>query len=317
MKLRGIIGVALTAVVLTVATGCNGSDVASLVNSDAVNRLGDIISKGGLTVNILSGEDKSTFHKEEETNSEKSEEDIESVKISVVNNLGYDIDVAHISPVEKDTWGEVAFGDAKNGYRGDVTLSLLSGSDTYDILITDTDEDNYIFNDVEIKDGYRLEFSWESDIKVEIFKGQRQLATEYGEFDAQGSFDEVYGEEQEMPYDITGEDTQGKVAFTVYNESPYNVYNVYFGPKDGSIEDIDILGPEDILSPDVYSYPYSATLPRDQWENVEWTLFVVDEEGDTSYEYDICNPYALLYADIMWDVDLQGYVVNCYYNSLF
>lgn len=318
MKLRKIICLLLTFSVLISTAGCGKSKSGNTENNVAVNKLEDVSSKEVLTgknTNVENGEDKDSYQNKNEAGSEKSAEDIETVKITIVNNLGYDIEVGHISPIEKDSWGEVVFGDAKNGFSGKVEMTLLSGSDTYDILITDTDKDNYLFNGIVIKDGYRLEFYWEENIKVEVYNNQRLLATTYGEFDSNGDFEENYGTDEQMPTNITGAATQGKVEFKIYNESPYEIYNVYFGPNDANIEDIDVLGPEDILTPDLYLYSYSTTLPREQWDNIEWTLFVVDADGDTSFEYKVCNPYALNYVDIKWDSENWGYIINCFYKT--
>lgn len=314
MKLKRITGVLLTLFLLVTVTACGGGKKANVEGNSTVSKSEETSSNNSLADKTNKLLDKASYHKEE-IDSEKSEEEIETVEISLINNIGYDVEVGYISPAEKDAWGMVVFENIKDGSKGEAKLTLLSGSDTYDILITDTDGDSYTFYGLEIKDGYRLEFYWESNVKVEIYNKQRLLKTYIGEFASEEDLEEVRDNGEEMPYDVTGETTRGNVEFTVYNESPYDIKNVFFGPLNASIEDVDVLGSDLILSADTYNYFYSTTLPEDMWNNVEWTLFVADVDGDESLEYKVCNPYALNYVDIIWDSESGGYVLNCYYKT--
>ena len=88
----------------------------------------------------------------------------------------------------------------------------------------------------------------------------------------------------------TGYDTDGQFAFTVYNNSDYDIYSLHMVILDaGSDHDIDVL-PQ--ILPANISTTITGQASMGDWIQTDWTIYVTDVDGDTSASYDTFNPIA-------------------------
>lgn len=118
-----------------------------------------------------------------------------------------------------------------------------------------------------------------------------------------------------QPLDYTGYDTNGQIAFTIYNNTPFEIYSAKVGSTTSSADsDIDIL--PSTLAPDT-TFDFKATLEESAWEVTDWTIYFTDTDGDTSQSYDTFNAWNLAYINVTWDDQNGGYVCDfTYYDEL-
>lgn len=76
----------------------------------------------------------------------QSSQTINSLTVTIVNNTGYRIEEAYISPRESSNWGvELLNGRTiASGREIQVTVTNLSASSTYDIMLVDYELDAYV-----------------------------------------------------------------------------------------------------------------------------------------------------------------------------
>ncbi|MPN21993.1 hypothetical protein SDC9_169376 [bioreactor metagenome] len=105
--------------------------------------------------------------------------------------------------------------------------------------------------------------------------------------------------------------TSTPFTFTIYNASDYNIYSIYMAPAYTDGDGVDIL--PSTLSAGA-SYEFTASVVGTDYEGItEWTLYVVDEVGDSSASYDVFDPWNLAYVNVTWDGTSNGYVCEFVY----
>lgn len=114
------------------------------------------------------------------------------------------------------------------------------------------------------------------------------------------------------PFTVTGEKSQGDVNFTINNDSQYDFFSIYFGPSDESYEDIDIL-PHTLAAGE--SFVYDDTLIQPVWDKTQWTIYVLDVQGDPSAKFLVFNPWALESVSINWNNADGGYICEFNYDE--
>jgi len=105
---------------------------------------------------------------------------------------------------------------------------------------------------------------------------------------------------------ITGHATNGAFSFTFHNDSPYSIYSINIGLlSDPPALDVDQL-PYILRGGE--SIELSGTALKSAWSETEWTLFIIDVDGDESLHYDVFNPWSVGSATATWDYDRYGWV---------
>ncbi len=237
--------------------------------------------------------------------------------ITFSNASGYIFNEIYISPTASNDWGQELLGSTSvlkaNGSL-DVTVPAYD-YDSYDIRVVDEDSDEYTFTRVPLQDGS----------EVAIYFGDQGLAADVA--DAGGTLTAtVVGNlngggtaaPAETPTDAaptvtgTGNDTNGQYSFTVYNESSYDIYAIYMGVSNATAsQDLDIL-PQ--ILPAGESIELVGLASQGDWMNTEWTLNVVDVDGDESLSFDSFNPWLVSYINITWDSNNGGYLCEFVYE---
>lgn len=141
-------------------------------------------------------------------------------------------------------------------------------------------------------------------------------STEASEDSFDSTTDELDDDELEaQPLDYTGYDTNGVISFTIYNNTPYDIYSAKVGSTTSSSDsDIDILPA--ILSPDD-TYDFEAVLDENAWDVTDWTIFFTDTDGDTSQSYETFNAWNVAVINVTWDEENRGYVCDfLYYDEI-
>ncbi|MDL2327647.1 hypothetical protein LJC64_03205 [Ruminococcaceae bacterium OttesenSCG-928-A11] len=243
-----------------------------------------------------------------------------TMRVTVTNDSSYTFNELYVSSTANDTWGTDHLGSTsilkKNG-SFDITLDVYD-FDNYDIRVVDEDDDIYIFKYVTLQNGTEVVIYFDGGLMADIYHADGSSETISGTFES-GSEDYDGGDEDYADYDddvgypgsVDGTATQGEFSFNVYNESSWDIYAMYIGVANaGSSGDIDLL--PSILKAGDFTTIYGTASSGD-WANTEWTLYVVDVDGDTSQIYDVFNPWTLSYVDIFWDGDNGGYTCDFYY----
>ena len=110
---------------------------------------------------------------------------------------------------------------------------------------------------------------------------------------------------------LNGYNTDGNMYFTIYNESDYDIYAIYIGRADASSEDdIDVLP---YILDAGESYFVDIYVNRADWNATDWTIYIEDDEGDYSADFEVFNPWEILYIDVYWSNDVGGYVCDFVY----
>lgn len=139
--------------------------------------------------------------------------------------------------------------------------------------------------------------------------------------------EEDYSEYEEYEYDSeddgleaqalahTGYDTAGSISFSIYNNTPNDLYSALVGPLyESNIEDFDVLPA--VLSPDD-SYDYHAFIDEDAWEITDWTIYFTDTAGNTSDEYYVMNLWDVAVVNVTWDESTSHYLCDfLYYDEI-
>ena len=108
-----------------------------------------------------------------------------------------------------------------------------------------------------------------------------------------------------------GYNVDGNIYFTIYNESDYDIYAIYVGRADASSDDdIDVL-PYILKAGE--SYFVDIYVDEADWNATEWTIYIEDDEGDYSADFEVFNPWEILYVDVYWSNDAGGYICDFVY----
>lgn len=236
-----------------------------------------------------------------------------TLAITVSNGSDYNFQELYVSPTGTNSWGDDHLGSTnilkKNG-SFEITVDRYE-FENYDVQIVDEDDDVYEFKYVPLTDGCEVAIGFDENGPCVIVTGadgseNYVSGTLNGNSGAGGGSAEPV---QQQTATGTGYDTNGQFTFDVYNNSDYDIYALYVGVINaGSDEDIDVL-------PQILPANSSTTIvgqaSMGDWPQTEWTLYVVDVDGDSSASFDSFNPWTVSYVDIAWQGD--GYVCNFAY----
>lgn len=248
-----------------------------------------------------------------------------TLNLTVLNLTSYIFNELFITPTGDNEWGEDHFGSTsilkKNGSFP--TTVRKYDFENYDVLVVDEDDYEYQFDRITLRDNCELAITLDDGGLTAIvtyddgtqtgFAGE--MYTDTGDpVDYSGSGDDGGGSGDDgggsaSSNEIDGYSTGGVIAFTIYNESDYDVYSVHIGlPSMSADEDVDVL--PTVMAPHS-SREISININEAHWSQTEWTMYVTDTAGDTSTSYDRFNPWSLSYVDIYWESG--GYVCSFEY----
>ena len=187
---------------------------------------------------------------------------------------------------------------------------------SFDIKIVDEDRDEYFFERVPLQNGYRVSISFGSggltaDVTDKSGSSLTAVRGALGNTDA-GDGTTVPPEPEPTPEPApVPEPVSRSFAFTVYNESSYDIFSIHMGPLTGSSEnDVDML-PQILRAGD--DIRISGEVAAGSSEITEWTLFITDTDGDKNASHATFNPWTLLYVNVTWDSSAGGYVCEFVY----
>lgn len=166
--------------------------------------------------------------------------------ISFYNNTGFDIWHLFFSPGESGVWGADILGSTQtllNGQEREFYLHYPGRCGTFDFMAIDDEGDAYYIWDFDICDG-----------------------------------DDAFFEITLDNYDPTGSVDFGFAEVRLQNDTPYEMYFVFFSPGDSEVLGIDMLDSETTLAPgDALSLlvPVTASAPASLYD-----VHAVDEELD-------------------------------------
>ncbi len=227
-------------------------------------------------------------------------------KVTVVNQSGYIFNELYVSPIAENAWGADHLGSTnilKNNGSYEITLEKYS-FDNFDIKVLDEDGDTYVFTYVPLKAGTQVTISFEDGLVANV------LGADGAEAAVAGTLGSDSGSDPGDTGDVEDYTTEPFV-FTIYNESSYDIYAIYMMPAYTDGEGVDIL-PSVLAAGE--NYTFEASVAGTDYEGItDWTLRVVDVDGDESASYDVFDPWLLNYVDITWDSSVGGYACGFVY----
>ena len=239
-----------------------------------------------------------------------------TLDITFSNGSNYIFNEIYISPTAANDWGSELLGSTsvlKSNGSIDVEIPAYD-FDNYDIRIIDEDRDEYSFQRIPLQDGCEVAIYFgDIGLAVDVYNQRNELlVTAAGVLN--GGDGAVIGDGRgdfvEEVLVGAGYDSEGYFSFAVYNETSYTIVAIYMGLAEGySAEEFDVL-PGLLYAND--SVHIENTIIEEFWGEYYWTLYVVDDEGDTSVNRDVFDPWSLSYVDINWDSGGGGYV--CEFN---
>ena len=219
------------------------------------------------------------------------------------NSSDYIFNEIYVSPAADSEWGPDHLGSTSILKKGGVFTITLEKYDfeNYDILVVDEDLDEYLFNYVKLSEGCEVEITFDGGLSAIVTATNGTSTIVSGELSSASSG--------------TGTSTPGaatnRMSFTIYNESPYDIYAVYIKPANSNEEFVDIL--PYILTPDGYSYNVELFYDDAHKNITEWTMEVEDTDGDDTTYLENFNPWTLSYVDINWESSTSGYNLDFKY----
>lgn len=240
-----------------------------------------------------------------------------TMNIVVTNSSDYHFNELYITPTAAPDWGADLLGSTSILKKGGSVAVTLDAYDfnTYDLRVVDEDDEVYLFQRIPLNEGSEIAIGFgneglqadvTTDGATESFLGALDGGGDTGAGQAPAAAaaaPTVTG---------TGNDTNGLMEFEVYNESDYDIYALNVGVANASAEhDLDLLP---AILPAHSSTTVSAVASQGDWLNTEWTMYVVDVDGDTSASFESFNPWLLSYVDIQWDNNAGGYVCTFGYD---
>jgi len=235
-----------------------------------------------------------------------------TITIKFSNDTNYNFNRIYISPTASNEWGNELLGDTsilKSHGSFDVRLQAYD-FDNYDIKVIDEDNDEYIFTRVSLNDGYEVSIYFGSVLSADIFdRSGNEVGSVIGtlngnEVGAGSDYDDDDYYEPYIEQDV-------EYSFTVYNESAYEIVYIYLGTMSAvGFDDIDILPVRLAANSNIH---LSGTIPAEFSGITDWSLYVIDADGDTSAFHDHFNLWTVSYVDIGWSGVLSGYESTFYY----
>lgn len=226
-----------------------------------------------------------------------------TLSITINNATSVTFNELYISPTASNDWGTDHLGSTnilKSNGSFDVSLAKYE-FENYDIRVVDADSDTYTFKYVPLVNGASVEIYYTdmAGYVADIVNPDGSTTQVENELDSDPD-----------PNDVIPDYTKKTFEFTVFNESAYQINYIYMEPAYAEGEPTDILPS---VLPGGENYTYRGQFPGGT-DILEWRLYVVDEDGDTSASYDVFDPWSLDYVDIAWDNSAQGYVCYFYHN---
>ncbi len=164
--------------------------------------------------------------------------------ITFYNDSGFDILYLFFSPGDSDEWGADILGSTRsldNGQEIDFYLHYPEQCNTFDFMAIDEDGDTYFVWDYEICDGK---------------PGSIEISLDH--------------------YDPNGTGRFSFAEVTLTNDTPYEMYFVFFSPSDSEMWGVDMLDARTILGPDDQ---LSLAVPVSD-STVSYDVLAVDEDTD-------------------------------------
>lgn len=226
------------------------------------------------------------------------------IGFTIVNNSPYEIYAAKVgsttSAAENDIDILPAILSAGESYTYETYLKETAYNIT-DWTIQIEDTDGVVSQQFDTFNAWNLE-----GIVVDLDKANGGYVCEF--FYRQ---EEVY-DPNTSPLSQKDENIEYHMAFTVYNETPWEILTIQFGPRDlGTDYDIDILGNK-TLPVDGYT-TFDMAFPEESTRVTSWTIYITDVDGDTSSIYEEFNPWTVSYIDIKWDANTSSYYCDFQY----
>lgn len=235
--------------------------------------------------------------------------------VKIANGSDYIFNEIYVTSTANSSWGSDVLGGTnilKSNGSYDVSVEKYD-FENYDILVVDEDDDEYIFKYVTLRQGTEVTVYFDADgLYVHVLHSDGSEEYVDGEFYSSSNNDVPDPAPVVVdPLYTTGYETNGYYSFTIYNESPYDIYAVDLGLASGWVADDNDMLPYILSAGD--SFTVEGPLPVDYYNETDWTLYVTDVDGDVSSSYDYCNIWGLSYVDITWDSDAYGYVCEFFY----
>lgn len=164
--------------------------------------------------------------------------------ITFYNNSGFDIWYLFFSPGDSDEWGADILGTTRtldDGQEVEFYLHYPERCNTFDFMAIDEDGDSYFVWDYEICDG--------KPAAIEITLDH---------------------------YDPNGTASFNFTEVTLRNDTPYEMYFVFFSPSDSEMWGVDMLDAQTILGP---NDQLSLAVPVSK-STVSYDVLAVDEDTD-------------------------------------
>ncbi len=226
----------------------------------------------------------------------------ETFKVTVINDSSYIFNELYVSPTAANDWGTDHLGSTsilKSNGSFDITLEKYE-YENYDIRIIDQDGDTYTFTYVPLKAGSAVTISFLDGLNATVtgVDGAQSVIS--------GSLEYANGDSSEEAsiYD-------GAFVFTVYNESPYQLYSIHMSPDSSTDDSVDILPA--ILEPGASQEVTGSVADTPYAGETDWYLYVTDVDEDVSSSAEAFDPWLVKYVNVYWDSETGGYVCEFVY----
>lgn len=229
------------------------------------------------------------------------------VTVTLTNNSDWKFEEIYISPFGSDTWGPDLLGSTsilKTDGTSEITLEATAENGVYDLRCVDEDGDAWIIERVALQSGdtitIQLNNDGEPSASIESKKGGTP-ASVHGYFESSDDSYDYGSDAEEYPYET-------QISFYLYNDSSYDIWEVYFAPS-GTIdeENEDALGYNHVAGISYLSigeitdiicddFGYTDVLLLDDEDDVWLFRDCILEEGCTAYIED-GQTLRVVYAD--------------------
>ncbi len=221
----------------------------------------------------------------------------ETFQVTVQNDSSYIFNELYVSPTAANEWGADHLGSTsilKSNGSFDITLEKYQ-FDNYDILIIDQDNDTYKFTYVPLTAGATVSISFNDGLIATVSSAGSEDKVVSGELESANSDGESVNSGNPVEANIYDQD----FIFTIYNESPYEIYSIHMSPDSSTDDSVDVL--PTTLSPGG-SQDVSGNVAGTQYAGeTNWYLFVTDTDGDVSLTNEAFDPWLVKYVNVYWE----------------
>lgn len=212
----------------------------------------------------------------------------ETLQVTVQNDSPYIFNELYVSPTAANEWGKDHLGSTsilKSNGSFDIMLEKYQ-FDNYDILIIDQENDTYKFTYVPLKAGSNVSISFNDGLIATVSNGGSENKVVSGELVSANNSNEASIYDQDF-------------IFTIYNESPYEIYSIHMSPDSSTDDSVDVL--PSTLGPS-QSQDVGGNVADTQYAGeTNWYLFVTDTDGDVSLTNEAFDPWLVKYVNVYWD----------------